>query len=154
MRPDLARGARPPLQYQMICNRISISTATASAPGMTEAPSASSGIGRGPMLWGLSLNGWDTLIPFLFAISATFAILGGGATYVALKLHKQEAVNLKSDLERYQLRVDKRVNAAEAEEMAAEQAAKNANFNAAEENRRAGVAELALDQHKLPSVLK
>jgi len=106
------------------------------------------------MFWGLSLSGWDTLVPLLFAISVIFAILGGGATYVSFKLHKQEAVNAKDDLKRYKLTVEEKVNAAEEKRLAAVQAAKDALLVAAEANRRAAVAELALDQRKPPSVPK
>ena len=106
---------------------------------------ASGGTGRGAVLWGLTLNAWDALIPLFFAISAIFAILGGSATYVAFKLHKQEALNANEDLKRYELALDAKIDAAKAKGLAAEQAVKDAN--AAEANRRAAKAASSLE-HK------
>jgi hypothetical protein len=123
-------------------------------------------------LWGLTLNAWDALIPLFFAISAIFAILGGSATYVAFKLHKQEALNANEDLKRYELALDAKIDAAKAKgldanedlkryELAldakidaakakgldAEQAVKDAILNAAEANRRAAKVASSLE-HK------
>jgi hypothetical protein len=99
------------------------------------------------MLWGLSLNGWDTLIPLLFSISVIFAILGGGATYVAFKLHKQEAINANEDLKRYKRTLGAKIDVAEAKVLAAEQAMKDAILNAAEANRRAAAAASSLEHN-------
>jgi hypothetical protein len=108
---------------------------------------ASGGTGRGAVLWGLTLNAWDALIPLFFAISAIFAILGGSATYVAFKLHKQEALNANEDLKRYELALDAKIDAAKAKGLDAEQTVKDANLNAAEANRRAAKVASSLE-HK------
>ncbi len=53
------------------------------------------------MWWGLSLDTWNNLIVIFLVSGAFLGVLGGGATYIAFQLQKQEAADATAALERY-----------------------------------------------------
>lgn len=78
---------------------------------------------------GLGLDAWNSLIAVFASVGAIFALLGGGATYVACRLQKAETQREKTAFEAYKLEANKSIS---------------------EANARATEAQLALERYKAP----
>jgi hypothetical protein len=82
---------------------------------------------------GLSLDLWNYILLASLALTAI-------ATYVTLRLQKQETVQAQAELEHYKASAEAKVAEAQSEGIAAGQAAADANARAAEANEKAAKA--------------
>ncbi len=106
-----------------------------------------------PVVWGLSLDGWNNLIVAFLVAAGIFAVLAAGATYIAFQLQKQDAINAATTLAQYQVVASVRIADAHAAGEAAKADAARANEAAANANERAADAELALAKIKTPRTI-
>jgi hypothetical protein len=106
-----------------------------------------------PMVWGLSLEGWNNLLfAFLVAVGI-FGVFSAGATYIAFQLQKQEAINAAKTLAQYQVAASLKIAEVQAAGETAKADAARANEAAGKANERAAEAELALAKIRTPRTI-
>lgn len=106
-----------------------------------------------PVVWGLSLDGWNNLIVAFLVAAGIFGVLAAGATYIAFQLQKREAVNAANTLAQYQVVASVKIADARAAGEAANADEARANEAAAKANERAAEAELALAKIRIPRTI-
>ncbi len=106
-----------------------------------------------PVVWGLSLDGWNNLIVAFLVAASIFGVLAAAATYIAFQLQKQEAVNAANTLAQYQVVASVKIADAHAAGEAAKADEARAHEAAAKANERAAEAELALAKIKTPRTI-
>lgn len=106
-----------------------------------------------PVVWGLSLGGWNNLIVAFLVAAGIFGVLGAGATYIAFGLQRQEAINAANTLAQYRLAASVRIAEAHAAAEVAKVDVAHANEAAGRANERAADAELALAKIETPRTI-